>query len=66
LALKSSNSGLVSQEHCGSDLKRADSEIVKYNRSKSLFLREGSLLSFFQGLQERLTAILKMVKCSII
>jgi hypothetical protein len=35
-------------------LTRTDSGMVEFKRRKSLFLREGGLLSFFQGLQERL------------
>jgi hypothetical protein len=54
LALKRAKSGLVSQEQCAVTLTRADSGMVKFRRSKSLFLREGGLLLFFQGLQERL------------
>jgi hypothetical protein len=38
----------------GFALERTDNGMVKFKRSMSLFLREGDLLLFFQGLQEKL------------
>jgi hypothetical protein len=52
-ALKRADSGSISQEQCGWDLKGDDSGMVEFKKNKSLFLKEGSFLSTFQSLQER-------------
>jgi hypothetical protein len=56
LDLKGDDSGgLVSLEQFGGTLKGPHAGVVEFIRSKSLFLREGDLISIFQGLQARLS-----------
>jgi len=48
LAMKRNDSGIVSQEQWVRALKRDDSRMFEFKRSKTLFLRERGLLSYIQ------------------